>query len=38
MSFMAKDEIASLVKPDRVHRRLYTDPDIFEMEMDRIFG
>jgi phenylpropionate dioxygenase-like ring-hydroxylating dioxygenase large terminal subunit len=38
MSFMARDEIASLVKPDRVHRRLYTDPDIFELEMDRIFG
>lgn len=28
----------SLVEPGRVHRRVYADPDIFEMEMDRIFG
>ena len=28
----------SLVKPGRVHRRLYTDPAIFEAEMERIFG
>jgi phenylpropionate dioxygenase-like ring-hydroxylating dioxygenase large terminal subunit len=28
----------SLVQPGRVHRRLYTDPAIFELEMERIFG
>jgi phenylpropionate dioxygenase-like ring-hydroxylating dioxygenase large terminal subunit len=27
-----------LVRPDRVHRRLYTDPAIFELELTRIFG
>ena len=32
------DEISRLIEPGRVHRRVYTDPDIFELEMDRIFG
>ncbi len=27
-----------LVRPDRVHRRVYTDPAIFELEMARIWG
>ncbi len=27
-----------LVQPDRVHRALYSDPAIFDLEMDRIFG
>ena len=30
-------EIAALVEPDRVHRKAYVDPDIFELEMERIF-
>ena len=30
--------VESLVEPGRVHRRVYADPDIFEMEMGRIFG
>ena len=24
------DDIAKLIEPGRVHRRVYTDPDIFE--------
>ncbi len=28
----------SLVTPTRLHRSLYTDPDIFELEMERIWG
>jgi len=31
-------ELAGLVEPDRVHRRLYVDPEIFERELDSIFG
>ncbi len=32
------DHIAKLIEPGRVHRDVYTDPDIFELEMERIFG
>ena len=31
------DDIRGLVKEDRVHRSIYTDPEIFELEMERIF-
>ena len=31
-------DIEAMVRPGRVHRRLYTDPEIFECELDRIFG
>ena len=37
MTGIANGEIAGLVEPDRVHRRVYTDPDLFELEMARIF-
>ena len=30
-------DVAGLVQEDRVHRRLYTDPEIFAAEMERIF-
>ena len=32
------NEIGNLIEPGRVHRRVYTDPDVFELEMERIFG
>ena len=32
------ETVANLVEPGRVHRRVYTDPDLFELEMERIFG
>ncbi|QIB64526.1 aromatic ring-hydroxylating oxygenase subunit alpha [Kineobactrum salinum] len=35
---ISNSEIASLVEPARLHKRLYLDPDIFELEMERIWG
>jgi benzoate/toluate 1,2-dioxygenase subunit alpha len=32
------EDIARLIEPGRVHRHVYTDPDLFELEMERIFG
>ena len=31
-------DVAKAVEPDRVHRSVYTDPAIFELEMERIFN
>jgi phenylpropionate dioxygenase-like ring-hydroxylating dioxygenase large terminal subunit len=31
-------ELAMLVQPDRVHRAVYADPAIFDLEMERVFG
>lgn len=31
-------ELRTLIREDRVHRRVYTDPDIFELEMERLWG
>ena len=33
----SKKEIDELVQPTRFHRKLYTDPEIFDLEMERIF-
>ena len=35
---VSEEEIASLVEPTRIHKRAYVDPDIFELEMERIWG
>jgi benzoate/toluate 1,2-dioxygenase subunit alpha len=35
---MAQDEIAELVRGDRVHTSVYTDPAIFAREQERLFG
>ncbi len=34
----AKPALTELVQHDRVHRSIYTDPDIFALEMQRIWG
>ena len=34
----ANEQLRMLVQPDRVHRSLYADPAIFELEMQRVFG
>lgn len=33
----SNDELARLVEPTRVHKSVYTDPQIFELEMERIW-
>ncbi len=32
------DAVAGLVQPDRVHRDVYTDPELFQLEMDRLWA
>ena len=34
----SEHDIRSLIRPDHVHRRAYSDPEIFELEQERIFG
>jgi len=35
---MNSEELAALIRPDRVHKSVYTDTSIFELEMERIYG
>jgi 2-chlorobenzoate 1,2-dioxygenase len=37
MSYSTKD-IEKLVQAKRFHRKIYTDPEIFDLEMERIWG
>ena len=38
MRTYSNEQLAALVREDCVHRSVYTDPDIFELEMERIWG
>jgi len=38
MAALDAQGIKDLVRPDRVHRSVYTDPALFDLEMERIFG
>jgi phenylpropionate dioxygenase-like ring-hydroxylating dioxygenase large terminal subunit len=35
---LTPDDIRGLVRRDRVHRRAYADPKVFQLEQERIFG
>ncbi len=35
---ISNDELAGLVEPTRAHKRVYIDPEVFELEMERIWG
>lgn len=35
---LTNDQLAALIKPDRVHTSLYTSSNIFELEIERIFS
>ena len=38
MSNPSAQDLSAYLQPGRVHRQIYTDPAIFELEMERIFG
>lgn len=35
---ISNEEIAGLIRADSVHKKVYTDPEIFALEMERIYG
>jgi benzoate/toluate 1,2-dioxygenase alpha subunit len=38
MSAYTSEELRNMVQADRVHRKIYVDPRVFEIEMEKIFG
>jgi phenylpropionate dioxygenase-like ring-hydroxylating dioxygenase large terminal subunit len=34
----SQEKLATLVEEDRVHRDVYVNPDVFELEMERVWG
>ena len=38
MGAFERRSLTALVQPDRVHRSVYADPALFDLEMDRLFG
>jgi phenylpropionate dioxygenase-like ring-hydroxylating dioxygenase large terminal subunit len=38
MDFSTAEHLTRLVQADRVHHSVYTDPAIFDLEMERLFG
>ncbi|MET0859071.1 MAG: ribosomal subunit interface protein, partial [Telluria sp.] len=32
------EQIDALVRDDSVHKSVYTDPDLYQLEMERIYG
>ena len=38
MPVMNQHDVSQFIQPGRVHRQIYTDPAIFELELERIFG
>jgi phenylpropionate dioxygenase-like ring-hydroxylating dioxygenase large terminal subunit len=37
MKHYTDEQLAGLIREDRVHRNVYTDPEIFDLEMERIW-
>ena len=35
---LTQEALAAMVREDSVHKRVYTDPEIFQLEMERIYG
>ena len=38
MHSYSRQELTAMIHPDRVHRDIYTDPHLFELEMQQVFG
>ena len=38
MHTFTHDELMKMIHPDKVHGGIYSDPDLFELEMEQLFG